>query len=102
MALFVIADLHLSSDGTKSMEKFGQRWTDYMGRLKKNWCAVVRPEDTVIIPGDISWSLKLEESLDDFRFLNSLPGKKLIGKGNHDFWWSTASKMKAFFCRKRT
>ena len=97
MALFVIADLHLSSDGTKSMEKFGQRWTDYMGRLQKNWNAVVRPEDTVIIPGDISWSLKLEDSIEDFRFLNSLPGKKLIGKGNHDFWWSTASKMKAFF-----
>ncbi|MBQ7391812.1 MAG: serine/threonine protein phosphatase, partial [Clostridia bacterium] len=72
------------------MEKFGSRWTDYMGRLKKNWTAVVRPEDTVIIPGDISWSLRLEESLEDFRFLNSLPGKKLIGKGNHDFWWSTA------------
>ena len=99
MALFVIADLHLSSDGTKSMEKFGPRWTDYMQRLKKNWTAVVRPDDTVIIPGDISWSLKLEESLEDFRFLNSLPGKKLIGKGNHDFWWSTASKMKAFFSK---
>ena len=97
MALFVIADLHLSSGGTKSMEKFGPRWTDYMQRLKKSWGAVVRPEDTVIIPGDISWSLKLEESVEDFRFLNELPGKKLIGKGNHDFWWSTASKMKAFF-----
>ncbi|MBO5930951.1 MAG: metallophosphoesterase [Clostridia bacterium] len=97
MALFTIADLHLSSDGTKSMEKFGSRWTDYMQRLAKNWNAVVRPDDTVIIPGDISWSLKLEDSLEDFRFLNALPGKKLIGKGNHDFWWSTASKMKAFF-----
>lgn len=101
MALFVIADLHLSSDGTKSMEKFGSRWADYMHRLKKNWCAVVHPEDTVIIPGDISWSLKLEESLEDFRFLESLPGKKLIGKGNHDFWWSTASKMKAFFAENK-
>lgn len=68
MALFVIADLHLSSDGTKSMEKFGSRWTDYMQRLQKNWQAVVRPEDTVIIPGDISWSLKLEDSLEDFTF----------------------------------
>ena len=97
MALFVIADLHLSSDGTKSMEKFGSRWADYMQRLKKNWQAVVHPEDTVIIPGDISWSLKLEESLEDFRFLNALPGKKLIGKGNHDFWWATAAKMNGFF-----
>ena len=68
MALFVIADLHLSSDGTKSMEKFGPRWTDYMRRLQKNWSAVVHPEDTVINPGDISWSLRLEESLEDFQF----------------------------------
>lgn len=97
MSLFVIADLHLSSDGTKSMEKFGARWTGYMQKLEKNWRAVVKPDDTVIIPGDISWSLKLEESLADLKFLDSLPGNKLIGKGNHDFWWSTASKMKAFF-----
>jgi predicted phosphohydrolase len=72
-----------------------------MNRLAKNWNAVVHSEDTVIIPGDISWSLKLEESLEDFRFLNALPGKKLIGKGNHDFWWSTASKMKAFFAENQ-
>ncbi|MBE6590316.1 MAG: serine/threonine protein phosphatase [Ruminococcaceae bacterium] len=97
MSLFVIADLHLSSDGTKSMEKFGSRWTGYIQKLEKNWRAVVKDEDTVIIPGDISWSLKLEDSLDDLRFLDSLPGQKLIGKGNHDFWWATASKMNAFF-----
>ena len=97
MSLFVIADLHLSTDGNKSMEKFGSRWTDYMGKLKKNWSAVVKNEDTVIVPGDISWSLKLEDAAPDLQFLNSLPGRKLIGKGNHDFWWSTATKMKAFF-----
>ncbi|MBQ9797398.1 MAG: metallophosphoesterase [Clostridia bacterium] len=97
MALFVIADLHLSSDGSKSMEKFGSRWTNYIPKIEQRWRAVVSDEDTVIIPGDISWSLKLEDSLEDLRFLNSLPGKKLIGKGNHDFWWATATKMKAFF-----
>ncbi len=97
MSLFVIADLHLSSDGTKSMEKFGARWTGYMQKLEKNWRAVVKETDTVIVPGDVSWSLKLEESLDDLKFLDSLPGTKLIGKGNHDFWWATASKMKFFF-----
>lgn len=97
MSLFVIADLHLSSDGSKSMDKFGVRWTDYMNKLQRNWSAVVKADDTVIVPGDISWSLKLEDSLDDLRFLDALPGTKLIGKGNHDFWWSTASKMNAFF-----
>ncbi len=97
MSLYVMADLHLSSDGSKSMEKFGSRWTDYMNKIRRNWSAVVGENDTVIIPGDVSWSLKLEDAADDLRFLASLPGKKLLGKGNHDFWWSTATKMKAFF-----
>ena len=96
MSLYVMADLHLSSDGSKSMAVFGSRWTDYMEKIRKNWSAVVTEEDTVIVPGDISWALKLEDALEDFRFLESLPGKKLIGKGNHDFWWSTLSKMNAF------
>ena len=97
MSLFVIADLHLSSDKSKSMEIFGPRWTDYQNKIEKNWKAVVTDADTVIVPGDVSWALKLEESEADFRFLNSLPGKKLIGKGNHDFWWMTHAKMSAFF-----
>ena len=97
MSLFVMADLHLSSDGSKSMEVFGPKWTDYQKKIEKNWRAVITPEDTVIVPGDISWALKLEDSESDFRFLESLPGKKLIGKGNHDFWWSTQAKMNAFF-----
>jgi predicted phosphohydrolase len=97
MSLFVMADLHLSSDRSKAMDIFGARWQDHMKKIEKNWNAVVSPEDTVIIPGDISWSLKLEDSLDDFRFLDSLNGQKLIGKGNHDFWWSTHSKLRAFW-----
>ena len=97
MSLFVIADLHLSSDGSKSMEVFGPRWKDYQEKIEKNWRAVVDPEDTVIIPGDISWGMRIEDALQDFRFLDSLPGRKLIGKGNHDFWWSTVSKMRKFF-----
>ena len=97
MSLFVIADLHLSSDGSKSMEVFGPRWNGYMERLRKNWCALVTEEDTVVIPGDVSWSTRLEDSGHDFRFLDSLPGTKLIGKGNHDFWWATASRMNAFW-----
>lgn len=96
MSLFVIADLHLSSDKTKSMEVFGSRWKDYMNKLCKNWHAVVAPEDTVIVPGDISWALKLEDAKEDLLFLHSLPGRKLIGKGNHDFWWNTSKKMHSF------
>ncbi len=96
MSLFVMADLHLSSDGAKSMHVFGPRWTDYMEKIRKNWSAVITDEDTVIVPGDISWALRLEDALDDLRFIDALPGKKLIGKGNHDFWWGTLSKMHAF------
>ena len=97
MSLFVMADLHLSSDGTKSMEVFGARWKDYMNKIRRNWSAVITEDDTVIVPGDISWGLKLEDAREDLLFLESLPGKKLIGKGNHDFWWSTASKINTFF-----
>ena len=96
MSMFVISDLHLSSDGTKSMEVFGARWKNYRARIEKNWRAVVTEEDTVLVPGDLFWSVRLEDTVEDFRFLDSLPGQKLIGKGNHDFWWSTVSKMTAF------
>ncbi len=95
MSLFVMADLHLSSNGSKSMEVFGPRWKDYMNKIQKNWKAVVNDEDTVILPGDISWGLKPEDAVDDLLFLDALPGQKLIGKGNHDFWWATAAKMNA-------
>ncbi|MBQ7377689.1 MAG: metallophosphoesterase [Clostridia bacterium] len=98
MSLFVIADLHLSTaeQTNKSMEVFGRRWSDYVARLVHNWHAVVTDEDTVIIPGDVSWALTLDEAVSDFSLLHSLPGRKILGKGNHDFWWSTASKLTAF------
>lgn len=99
MSLFTIADLHLSTlDSTnKSMEVFGKRWTDYTNRLEKSWRRLVTDEDTVVIPGDISWALSLEEALSDLKFIDALPGKKILGKGNHDFWWCTMSKHRAFF-----
>lgn len=99
MSLYVMADLHLSlSEGTdKSMEVFGPSWANYTERIKRNWEAVVNDDDTVVVPGDISWALKLEEALDDLKFLDKLPGKKIIGKGNHDFWWSTAGKIEKIF-----
>jgi predicted phosphohydrolase len=99
MAIYTIADLHLSiNDQTnKSMEVFGSRWNGYVEKLENHWRSTVKSEDTVIIPGDISWALALEEARQDLCFLETLPGNKLIGKGNHDFWWSTASKINAFF-----
>ena len=99
MAIFVLSDLHLSTDlsTNKSMDIFGDRWQDYMTKIKKNWNAVVSENDTVVVPGDVSWATRLEESKSDLAFLNSLNGKKLIGKGNHDFWWATAKKMYAYF-----
>lgn len=98
MSLFAISDLHLDTvTNQKSMEVFGEKWRDYTNRIKKNWNAVVSESDTVIIPGDISWALTLEASLPDLKWINDLPGKKILMKGNHDFWWNTVTKMKKFF-----
>lgn len=99
MAIFVLSDLHLSTDLSmnKSMDVFGDRWRDYMVKIRKNWNSVVEPSDTVIVPGDISWATRLHEARADLDFLNSLNGTKYLSKGNHDFWWSTASKMYKFF-----
>lgn len=98
MALFVIADLHLSLGTDKPMDGF-KGWQDYVSRLEENWRSIVKPEDTVVIAGDISWAMKLEDSLADFTFINSLPGEKIIMKGNHDYWWSTRNKIDNFFAQ---
>ncbi len=99
MSLFVISDLHLSiGEGiNKPMEVFGARWSDYTQKLERNWRAVMTEDDDIVIAGDISWALKLEQALPDLKFIDSLPGTKYIGKGNHDFWWSTAAKMNKLF-----
>lgn len=96
MAIYTIADTHLSGSVPKSMEKFGRRWTGYADKIERRWRALLTDADTVVIPGDVSWAMTLSEAAADFRFLASLPGKKLIGKGNHDFWWSTVTKMQKF------
>ena len=99
MSLYTIADLHLSTlaSTNKSMEVFGHRWQDYTERLKNAWQRLVTDEDTVVIPGDVSWALTLEEAVSDLKFVESLPGRKIIGKGNHDFWWTTVKKHEALF-----
>ncbi len=98
MSVFTISDLHLStlSSTNKSMEVFGRRWQDYTHRLEVNWTRLVDEKDTVIVPGDISWALTLDEALSDLKFIDSLPGRKILGKGNHDFWWGTMKKNKEF------
>lgn len=98
MSLFAISDLHLSLDQNtnKSMDVFGKRWQDYTQKLDNAWRAVVSDRDTVVIPGDVSWALTLEEAETDLRFIHELPGKKIIGKGNHDFWWQTMRKLTIF------
>ena len=92
MALFAIADLHLSIGEDKKMDKF-YGWYDYERRIRENWLSIVKPEDTVVIAGDVCWAMKLNETLADFSFIHALPGKKIIIKGNHDYWWSTKKKM---------
>ena len=95
MSLFALGDLHLSLGEDKPMDVFAG-WNDYVQRLEENWKRLVTDEDTVVLAGDISWGMKLEETLTDFRFIDSLPGKKLLLKGNHDYWWSTKRKMDAY------
>lgn len=96
MSLYVIGDTHLSFGTDKPMDIFGG-WNDYTERLKINWQRLVAENDTVIINGDISWAMTLQEAHRDFEFLNSLNGNKIIIKGNHDFWWSTKTKIENFF-----
>lgn len=95
MSLFAIADTHLSLGTDKPMDIF-KGWSGYVDRLKENWEASVTDSDTVVIAGDISWGMSLEGTIEDFRFIDSLPGKKIILKGNHDYWWTTRKKMETF------
>lgn len=95
MSIYAIADTHLSFGTDKPMDSF-PGWSDYVTRIEKNWNKLVTPNDTVIIAGDISWAMNFDELYDDFTFIESLNGTKIIIKGNHDYWWNTASKMNKF------
>lgn len=99
MAVYVIADPHLSLQTQKPMDIF-RGWDRHVERLEAAWTAAVRPGDTVILPGDISWAMRLEEAEADLRFLHELPGTKIIGKGNHDLWWPTMKKLTDFTAEK--
>ncbi len=95
MALFVLSDPHLSLGCDKPMDVFGG-WQNYVERLSSSWLRLVKPEDTVVLPGDISWAMNIENCTQDFAFLHQLPGRKILGKGNHDYWWTTMNKMKVY------
>ena len=99
-SLFAIADLHLATDPSiadKSMDMFGGSWVNHAERLRSIWLRLVEPEDVVFIPGDISWALKLEEAVADLRWIDQLPGTKVLLRGNHDLWWSSMKKMRGLF-----
>ena len=93
MAIYTIGDLHLSFNADKPMNIFGENWQNYEEKIRKDWMLNVKPEDVVILPGDFSWAMNLEDAYLDFKYLNNLPGKKLLLKGNHDYWWTTIKKM---------
>lgn len=97
MSIFVIGDLHLSFSVEKPMDIFGGQWTNHVQRIGDSWLTQVKENDTVIIPGDISWGLRLEEAMADLQWIHELPGRKLLFKGNHDLWWNGIGKLNKLF-----
>ncbi|SHK14955.1 hypothetical protein SAMN02745163_03281 [Clostridium cavendishii DSM 21758] len=97
MALYAISDLHLAFNADKPMDIFGQHWLKHDEKIKDNWLNNIKEEDTVLIAGDISWSMKADESKQDLDWIASLPGKKYIIKGNHDYWWSSITKLNKMY-----
>ncbi|OJV66417.1 MAG: serine/threonine protein phosphatase [Clostridiales bacterium 38-18] len=97
MALYIIGDLHLSFGGDKPMEVFGAQWDKHFDKIKADWLDKVKDEDTVILPGDISWAISFNGAFEDLNWIEGLPGKKIIFKGNHDYWWVSKTKMDPVF-----
>ncbi len=95
MALYAIGDLHLCLGTDKPMDIFGGAWVGYMKKLRQG-LSVITAEDTTVLLGDLSWGLSLEEAKEDFAFIHDIPGRKIILKGNHDYWWSTVAKFEKF------
>lgn len=101
MAIYALADLHMSlSVPGKTMEAFGSSWDGYISKIRESWESTVTDGDTVLIPGDISWATYIDKAEEDFRFISELPGRKLLSRGNHDYWWTTMKKMEEFFAQK--
>lgn len=101
MSIYVIADLHLSFLQDKPMNIFGDNWENHAEKIKQNWIQKVKKEDYVVLPGDFSWATYLDDAKKDFEYLNCLPGKKILLKGNHDYWWTTLKSMRNFLKENR-
>ena len=95
MRLFAISDLHLSGFAEKPMDIFGSHWKNHQTRIRDGWCRVVEEGDTVLVPGDLSWAMTLDEALVDLGWIGDLPGSKVFLKGNHDYWWASLARMRA-------
>ena len=100
MSIYTIGDLHLSFGMNKPMDIFGVNWEGHFEKVANNWKKEVKEDDLVILPGDFSWAMDLKDTIEDFKFLSKLPGKKLLLKGNHDYWWGTLKKMREFIKEK--
>lgn len=96
MSIYAISDLHLSFGDNKPMDIFGETWENHAEKIKENWIKKIKDDDLVLLPGDFSWAMYLKDTYKDFEYLNSLPGKKLLLKGNHDYWWTTLKKMRTY------
>lgn len=96
MSIYAISDLHLSFGDNKPMDIFGSNWEKHIDKIKANWIEKLTVDDLVLLPGDFSWAMYLKDTYKDFEYLNSLPGKKLLLKGNHDYWWTTLKKMRIY------
>ena len=96
MSIYTIGDLHLSFEKDKPMDIFGDNWKNHEEKIKDDWIKKVNENDLVVLPGDFSWATYLQDTYKDFEYLNNLPGKKLLLKGNHDYWWTTLTSMKKF------
>lgn len=96
MSIYTIGDLHLSFENPKPMNIFGDNWENHEEKIREDWMSKVKEEDTVIHPGDFSWAMHLKDTYKDFKYLCSLPGKKIMLKGNHEYWWTTITNMKNY------
>ncbi|WP_297438804.1 metallophosphoesterase [uncultured Clostridium sp.] len=97
MALYAISDLHLALNVDKPMGIFGPKWERHHEKIKENWIEIVKEEDTVLIAGDISWSMGQEDSKLDLEWIHNLPGRKILIRGNHDYWWTSITKLNALY-----
>lgn len=96
MSIYAIADLHLSFGTNKPMDVFGENWGNHWEKIREDWISKVKEGDLVLLPGDFSWAMYLKDTYEDFKYLSELPGKKLLLKGNHDYWWTTLKSMRKY------